>query len=114
MVPGHNSMGIGPVLNKPNNSGLPPNANVHPMKVLFIIPKNEPPKLSNEFSTEFRQFMQCCLAMKPNHRKSAAELQAHPFLRLARGCSYLKSSIIQIEKEVTGNEKKYVEWCLLV
>ena len=50
-------------------------------KVLFLIPKSEPPRLSDtKFSTDFRSFVDDCCAMEPRHRQSASELLRHPFI----------------------------------
>ncbi|KAJ3397294.1 putative protein serine/threonine kinase [Lobulomyces angularis] len=61
-------------------TSLPPRANFHPMRVLFIIPQEESPKLDQSFSPEFRDFVSKCLSKRPSHRPSAAELLTHPFI----------------------------------
>ncbi|VDL98887.1 unnamed protein product [Schistocephalus solidus] len=47
--------------------GAPPNADVHPMRVLFDIPRNPPPKLPERYSSNFRNFVQCCLVRSPEN-----------------------------------------------
>lgn len=73
--------------------GLPPNAQIHPMKVLFIIPKHEPPKLAERFSSEFQDFIAKCLVKRPNGRMTASELKSHPFLLAAPGAPHLRKTI---------------------
>jgi serine/threonine-protein kinase 24/25/MST4 len=41
--------------------GEPPYADLHPMKVLFLIPRNPPPQLDDSFSKPFREFVALCL-----------------------------------------------------
>ena len=43
----------------------PPMANLHPMRVLFLIPQQEPPKLSGNYSVEFKDFVATCLQKDP-------------------------------------------------
>jgi len=78
--------------------GDPPYADIHPMKVLFLIPKNPPPMLNGEFSKPFKQFVELCLRRDPKERPSAKELLEHPFIKRAKRTTYLTELIERAER----------------
>eukprot|EP00842_Homolaphlyctis_polyrhiza_P000795 jgi/Hompol1/1716/HPOL_000255-RA len=75
-------------------TGFPPHANVHPMRVLFMIPKQQPPKLDSRFSEAFRDFVAQCLTMRPKERPNASRLILHPFVSNAPDQSPLIECLI--------------------
>ncbi|KAI0800585.1 Pkinase-domain-containing protein [Fomes fomentarius] len=86
--------------------GEPPYAELHPMKVLFLIPKNPPPTLDGPFSKAFREFVSCCLQRDPKDRPSARELLKHKFIRMAKKTNYLSELIERHERwKAEGGER---------
>ncbi|KAL8018749.1 putative protein kinase [Plasmopara halstedii] len=69
--------------------GAPPLADIHPMKVLFMIPTMDPPVLNGSFSPRFVDFVSCCLQKAPQDRPTASELLQHPFILSAMHVSHL-------------------------
>ena len=49
---------------------LPPLHDVHPMRVIMCIPKNNPPTLTDEdkWSVDFKHFLRTCLVKTPVYR----------------------------------------------
>jgi serine/threonine-protein kinase 24/25/MST4 len=78
--------------------GEPPYSDIHPMKVLFLIPKNPPPVLDGNFSRPFKEFIELCLRRDPRERPSAKELLKHPFVRKAKKTTYLTELIERHER----------------
>eukprot|EP00965_Chrysotila_dentata_P111556 3688420-Pleurochrysis_carterae.AAC.1 len=62
--------------------GQPPNAGLHPMRAIFLIPTLPAPKLSEpaKWSDGFIDFVQQCLQKDANLRPDAEALLAHPFV----------------------------------
>eukprot|EP01122_Echinamoeba_exundans_P012765 TRINITY_DN5421_c0_g1_i1.p1 TRINITY_DN5421_c0_g1~~TRINITY_DN5421_c0_g1_i1.p1 ORF type:complete len:1244 (+),score=206.12 TRINITY_DN5421_c0_g1_i1:107-3838(+) len=63
----------------------PPYADVHPMRVLFLVANNPAPKLTHPelWSAEFNDFVTKCLEVDRDRRPRAAQLLLHPFVRNA-------------------------------
>jgi len=78
--------------------GEPPLSELHPMRVLFLIPKNPPPVLEGNFSKGFKEFVALCLAKEPEQRPTAPTLVKHRFTRTARKPSTLVGLIERREK----------------
>lgn len=74
--------------------GEPPHSELHPMKVLFLIPKNNPPTLDGNYTKPLKEFVEACLNKEPSFRPSAKELLKHRFIvRHAKKTSYLTELI---------------------
>ncbi|KAK1882747.1 Misshapen-like kinase 1 [Dissostichus eleginoides] len=62
--------------------GAPPLCDMHPMRALFLIPRNPPPKLkSKKWSKKFLDFIEGCLVKTYNSRPSTEQLLKHSFIR---------------------------------
>uniref|UniRef100_A0A8C5CYZ4 non-specific serine/threonine protein kinase n=1 Tax=Gadus morhua TaxID=8049 RepID=A0A8C5CYZ4_GADMO len=74
--------------------GEPPNSDMHPMRVLFHIPKSPPPTLIGDFSKSFKEFTEACLNKDPAFRPTAKELLKHKFIvKQCKKTSYLSELI---------------------
>uniref|UniRef100_A0AAX7U2D7 non-specific serine/threonine protein kinase n=1 Tax=Astatotilapia calliptera TaxID=8154 RepID=A0AAX7U2D7_ASTCA len=62
--------------------GAPPLCDMHPMRALFLIPRNPPPKLkSKKWSKKFIDFIESCLVKTYPSRPSTEQLLKHSFIR---------------------------------
>eukprot|EP01111_Echinosteliopsis_oligospora_P001795 TRINITY_DN1262_c0_g1_i1.p1 TRINITY_DN1262_c0_g1~~TRINITY_DN1262_c0_g1_i1.p1 ORF type:complete len:393 (-),score=99.56 TRINITY_DN1262_c0_g1_i1:408-1586(-) len=85
--------------------GEPPYADLHPMRVLFLIPKNPPPQLDGNFSKAFKEFVSLCLNKEPSERPTAKDLLKHRFIKQAKKTSFLTEVIERKQRwsQLAGN-----------
>ncbi|XP_064194818.1 traf2 and NCK-interacting protein kinase-like isoform X7 [Anguilla rostrata] len=61
--------------------GAPPLCDMHPMRALFLIPRNPAPRLkSKKWSKKFQSFIDSCLVKNHGQRPSTEQLIKHPFI----------------------------------
>jgi len=93
--------------------GGPPRGEVHPMKVLRMIPTAPPPSLKEptKWSKEFVDFLFNCLQLKAQNRPSCKELLKHPFLKGAKKAykKELKTLVINTIATVTREKRAALE-----
>ncbi|KAL3435483.1 hypothetical protein BDV09DRAFT_185054 [Aspergillus tetrazonus] len=96
-------------------NGEPPHAAIHPMKVLFLIPKEPAPRLQGDgYSSALKDFIAQCLTKDPERRPSAKELLRHKFIRNAGKTEALQELIHRKQdwdsgRGVSRNVKYYAE-----
>ena len=96
-------------------NGEPPNSEIHPMKVLFLIPKAPAPRLEgNKYSRDFKDFVAACLVKDPDRRPTAKELLQHRFIRNAGKVESLQQLVKRrqmwdSDKETRSHPRYYEE-----
>eukprot|EP00045_Choanoeca_perplexa_P018431 m.291518 g.291518 ORF g.291518 m.291518 type:complete len:837 (-) comp17818_c0_seq2:5793-8303(-) len=87
----------------------PPYQDLHPMRVLFKIPKAMPPTLNepHKWSVEFSDFLEKCLYKDPSDRWTAAQLLEHPFIKSVSGTKacrdllkLVKADIVEVIEDI--------------
>jgi len=79
----------------------PPNADIHPMRVLFMIPRSAAPQLKGKkWSKEFRNFIKCCLIKHPVNRSTASALLKHPFVNNCKPATILVELVEKCKKAI--------------
>uniref|UniRef100_A0A6Q2WSC6 non-specific serine/threonine protein kinase n=1 Tax=Esox lucius TaxID=8010 RepID=A0A6Q2WSC6_ESOLU len=61
--------------------GAPPLCDMHPMRALFLIPRNPAPRLKSKKWCKFQSFIESCLVKSHGQRPSTEQLLKHPFIR---------------------------------
>ncbi|KAJ3233511.1 putative protein serine/threonine kinase [Chytriomyces hyalinus] len=84
-------------------NGQPPYADLSPMKALFLIPENAPPRLEGpKFSSGFKDFIKQCLQKNPENRPHASQLLRHKFILAAKSWKDLVELILRHEQYLCG------------
>ncbi|KAG9245440.1 kinase-like domain-containing protein [Calycina marina] len=87
-------------------NGEPPNASTHPMKVLFLIPKQPAPRLEgSQYSKDFKDFVAQCLVKDCDRRPSAKELLKHKFIQKAGKVEALQE-LVERKQEWDGGKSR--------
>ena len=89
--------------------GRPPHSDMHPMRVIFVIPSRPPPTMTEpeKWSPELNDFVKKCLMKNPAERPDATTLLSHPFLKNVPKKNPLKP-LLKEEKRIiseVGREK---------
>lgn len=69
--------------------GEPPNSDLHPMRVLFLIPKNTPPTLEGPYSKPFKEFVEACLNKDPRFVSNSPSCVCEHYSRTKAGSDML-------------------------
>lgn len=87
--------------------GEPPLSEYHPMKVLFLIPKADPPTLpsAGNWSPDFRDFVAQCLKKTPGERPTGRQLLKHRFIRKAGKTQQLRLLVDRRERWMERHRK---------
>ncbi|KAG7227162.1 hypothetical protein INR49_013960 [Caranx melampygus] len=86
--------------------GEPPNSDLHPMRVLFLIPKNTPPTLEGPYSKPFKEFVEACLNKDPRFvSKTPASICTVAELRRDQTCRPTAKELLK-HKFITRYTKK--------
>ncbi|XP_073403183.1 misshapen-like kinase 1 isoform X3 [Dendrobates tinctorius] len=87
--------------------GAPPLCDMHPMRALFLIPRNPPPKLkSKKWSKKFIDFIDTCLIKNYMSRPPTEQLLKYPFIRDQPTERQVR---IQLKDHIDRSRKKRVE-----
>jgi len=97
-------------------TGMPPYSDLHPQRVLMLIPQNPSPLLEGDFSPAFKDFVKQCLIKDPALRPGARDLLNHPFIKgakrkevLVQYAERVKPFKVAVEDEEEEDDNEYEE-----
>ncbi|MEN2499262.1 MAG: Serine/threonine-protein kinase 24 [Marteilia pararefringens] len=83
----------------------PPHYTQSAIRAIFAIVNSDPPEISENFSTQFRHFVACCLNKNPDKRLSIDELLKHPWFAKKMRKNVITELIVSIEKKKMKKKK---------
>ncbi|XP_033112977.1 traf2 and NCK-interacting protein kinase-like [Anneissia japonica] len=88
--------------------GAPPLCDMHPMRALFLIPRNPSPKLKSpkKWSKKFQNFIEKCLIKNYHDRPNTTQLLKHPFIK---DMPNERQTRIQLKDHIDRTKKKRIE-----
>ncbi|XP_033637348.1 serine/threonine-protein kinase mig-15-like isoform X2 [Asterias rubens] len=87
--------------------GQPPLCDMHPMRALFLIPRNPPPRMkSKKWSKKFSNFCEKCLVKNYHDRPNTQQLLKHPYIKDLPNERQVR---IQLKDHIDRTKKKRVE-----
>lgn len=85
------------------------------MRVLFLIPKNNPPQLTGNYTKQFKEFVEACLNKDPENVSISLDLWLSIYFELIvdrvprfRNISNVETFNVSIINNVTNNIRKLV------
>lgn len=91
--------------------GEPPLSDLHPMRALFLIPKNKPSQLKEKrkWSNDLSNFIAVCLTKDFEQRPTAREMLKHNFVTKLNEQASIQQLVELIDKHRDKNTKSEVE-----
>lgn len=87
--------------------GQPPLCDMHPMRALFLIPRNPPPRMkSKKWSKKFTNFIDKCLVKNYHDRANTQQLLKHPYIKDIPNERQVR---IQLKDHIDRTKKKRVD-----
>ena len=84
----------------------PPMFDMHPMRVLFMIPKMDAPTLKpGKWSNDFKDYLKICLLKDPDARPEARQLLQHPFVRPQQGAREIIKLLVEKSRQAKKDKK---------
>lgn len=84
---------------------MPPMFDLHPMRALYLIPKNQPPKLAADprhWSKDFKDWLKQALVKNAAKRPSCAELLKHQWFKLMKNHERCLEKLVMEYQQVKG------------
>jgi len=89
----------------------PPMFELHPMRALYLIPKNPPPKLNEKtgkWGKDFKDWLKVTLVKNPAKRPSASQLVKHSFFKSIKSRPGILEELVQRVQNVGGKGKQSI------
>ncbi|KAA8494755.1 Germinal center kinase 1 [Porphyridium purpureum] len=87
-------------------TGKPPHSQLHPMKVLFLIPGNDPPVLDPRlYGPELSELVGACLRKDPRARPSAESLLSYSFFKAHADEAATRQELLKVVRTLGPPER---------